>query len=211
MGWIVDGAYDHEGYVANVLADGRVSGGSTGGGVIVHELTLADEAAGYEVRRFPRSDNVDVIVPWDQVATWRVTCACGWTGPELPAVANPKHGDRYCPEDVEDREFLPHWQAHVAPYTALTELGEMADRLRALERELADKVTLARTAGASWTQIGREAGLTRQGAQQRWGSQTENGKQRVSSPEVADLAARPLTEHVADELRDAAKRALAGE
>jgi hypothetical protein len=42
MGWIADGAYDHEGWVANVMADGRVAGSMTGGGVIVHELTPAD-------------------------------------------------------------------------------------------------------------------------------------------------------------------------
>ena len=44
----------------------------------------------------------------------------------------------------------------------------LADRLRKVERELADQV--ARTLGASWTEIGREVGLTRQGAQQRWGA-----------------------------------------
>jgi len=170
MGWIADGAYDHEGWVANVLADGRVAASTTGGGVIVHELTPADEAAGREVRRYPGSEYLDVVAPWDQVVTWRASRTCGWTGLEQPAVDDTKYGTRDCPEDVEERVLLPDWQAHVAPYTALSELDELAERLRALEREVDDKVGLARRAGASWAQVGRATGLTRQGAQQRWGT-----------------------------------------
>lgn len=61
MGWIVDGAADHEGWVAKVLADGRVASGSTDGGVIVHDLTADDLAAEGEVRRYPGSNQVDVV------------------------------------------------------------------------------------------------------------------------------------------------------
>ena len=169
MGWIRDGAYDHEGWVANVLADGRVAGGTTGGGVIVHELTADDVVAEQEVRRYPGSDYIDVVIPWDQVVTWRATCQCGWTGEQLPAYEDAKYGTRDCREDVEDRVFLPAWAAHVAPHVALFELDEMTDQLRDLEQRIAEKVQLARSAGASWTQVGRAAGLSKQGAQQRWG------------------------------------------
>ncbi len=169
MGWIRDGAYDHEGWVANVLIDGRVVSGSTGGGVIVHELTADDIAAERKVRRYPGSDYIDVVIPWDQVVTWRLTCECGWTGEQLPAYDDPKYGTRDCPEDVEDRVFTPAWDAHVAPHVALFDLGEMTEQLRDLEQRAAEKVKLARVGGASWTQVGRAAGLSRQGAQQRWG------------------------------------------
>jgi hypothetical protein len=104
------------------------------------------------------------------VVTWQASCTCGWTGLEQPAVDDPKYGTRNCPEDLEERVFFPGWRAHVARYTALSELGDLAERLHDLEREVDDKVALARGAGASWAQIGRATGLTRQGAQQRWGS-----------------------------------------
>ncbi len=169
MGWSTD-AGGHEGWVANVLADGRISASSTGTGAIVHDVqTDADIAAGYEVRRYPPSTSIDVIVPWSQVATWRVVCTCGWAGAELPACAD-KNGWRDCPEDVEDGVFHSEWQAHVAPVEALAQVGDLAGQARVIERQLSDKVQLARTAGASWSQIGREVGLSKQGAQQRWTS-----------------------------------------
>lgn len=172
MGWLVEaeGLYEaHEGFVADVLVDGRVAGGTTGGGVIVHELTDADIAAKREVRRYDGSDYIDVVVPWDQVKTWRVTCTCGWTGTELPATTNTKYGWRDCPEEIEDRVFLPSWQAHMDPLIALGQLGGLAQRVHALERELGEKVLQARAAGASWSDVGRKVGLSKQGAQQRWG------------------------------------------
>lgn len=86
MGWICGGAHDHEGWVANVLADGRVGAGSTSGGVIVHELTADDGTAG---RKVFGSVDLDVVVPWDQVTTWRVVCECGWIGMEMPARGDP--------------------------------------------------------------------------------------------------------------------------
>jgi hypothetical protein len=170
VSWVAEGADEHEGWVANVLADGRVAGASTSGGVVVHELRPADEADGREVRRYPATDHLDVVVPWDQVVIWRVTCECGWAGGEQLAIIDSTYGTRECPEDVAERVFLPEWQAHVAPYIALAELRKLAERLRALEAEVADNVRLARGAGASWAQIGRQVGLSKQGAQQRWGA-----------------------------------------
>lgn len=168
MGWIRDGAYDHEGWVANVLADGRVSGSTTAGGVIVHELIAEDIAAEREVRRYPNSSHVDVVIGWDQVATWRLTCQCGWTGLEQPAATETKYGTRDCPEELADRVFAPAWDAHVAPFAALSDLEQLVDQLRDVETRIADTVRLARTGAASWAQVGRAAGLSKQGAQQRW-------------------------------------------
>jgi hypothetical protein len=173
MGWIRDSVYDHEGWVANVLADGRVAGASTGGGVIVHELTADDIAAEREVRRYPNTGHVDVVIPWDQVVTWRLTCECGWTGSERPAQVAPDSPiDGYRDYDAFpeiEEAFAREWSAHVAPFAALADLDEMTDQLRDLEQRIAEKVQLARAGGASWTQVGRAAGLSKQGAQQRWG------------------------------------------
>jgi hypothetical protein len=173
MGWIRDGAYDHEGWVANVLADGRVAGGTTSGGVIVHELTGDDVVAGREVRRYEGSDYLDVVIPWDQVVTWRLSCQCGWTGSERPAQVAPNSpGDGYRDYDAFpeiEAEFAREWSAHVEPFVALYDLEQLVDELRSVESRVEDKVQLARQAGASWSQVGRAAGLSKQGAQQRWG------------------------------------------
>jgi hypothetical protein len=169
MGWIRDGAEQHEGWVANVLADGRVSASSTSEGAVVHELTAGDVAAGYEVRRYPGSDYLDVVVPWRKVTRWRVTCSCGWTGSERRAVTETEYGTRDCPEAFQERHFLPEWRAHVAPFAALADLERLLEQARDLDSRAADAVRVARSGGASWTQIGRAAGLSKQGAQQRWG------------------------------------------
>lgn len=178
MGWTNDDG-KHEGYVADVLADGRVAVGSTAGGVLVRETTAADEAAGW-VRReryFPDApEHIEALIPWESglVTTWRVVCECGWTGSERPIQLTTEpdgyvHGHSDSHPEIEEA-FRQEWKAHVAPDVTLAELGVLADRLRKIERELADQVARARTLGASWTEIGREAGLTRQGAQQRWGN-----------------------------------------
>ncbi len=54
------------------------------------------------------------------------------------------------------------------PFAALTDLEQLVDQLRDVETRIAETVRLARTGGASWTQVGRAAGLSKQGAQQRW-------------------------------------------
>lgn len=167
MGWIRDGAYDHEGWVALVLDDGRVTGASTSGGVVIMDPTPADLAAGYEVRQYPMG-GPDVVIPWERVALWRVECQCGWKGGTRPAVDDPKYGTRHCPEELEEQWFLPQWQEHVTPFAALAELGELDDQVRVLNDKIREKVTLARDAGASWSQIGRELSMSKQAAQQRF-------------------------------------------
>ncbi len=175
MGWVRDGAYDHEGWVANVLADGRVAGSQTSGGVIVHKLIADDVAAAREVRRYPGTDRVDVVVPWEQVATWRVTCECGWVGSERPAVTDAKYGTCDCPEAIEDAVFAPEWEAHVAPFAALTDLQRLVEDLHSVEARIEQCVRLARAGGASWSQVGRAANVSKQGAQQRWGLTSRSG------------------------------------
>jgi hypothetical protein len=154
---------------STTVIEGAIPASSEVVGRPEHELTDADRLAGYEVRRFPGSDYIDVIVPWDQVTTWRAVCECGWTGSECPAVTDVKYGYRDCPEDLADRVFLPEWQAHIEPFEALHDLGGLVEDLRQVECGIADKVLLARSGGASWSQVGRALGVTKQAAQQRWG------------------------------------------
>jgi len=170
MGWIQDGAYDHEGWVANVLDDGRTASGTTGGGVLLLEVTAVDRAAGYQISSHPNGAE-SVVIPWERVATWQARCECGWRGSSRRAATNEEHGDRDCPGEIED-SFIREWQTHVAPYVALTDLGHLIDQQRALDNDIEGKVRLARHHGASWSDVGRAAGMTKQGAQQRWGGPT---------------------------------------
>ncbi len=90
----------------------------------------------------------------------------------------------WTPEDLSGRQATRHPPVHetsrnepsshslegqVTPYVALFEQGEMTDHLRNLEQRITENVLLARAAGVSWTQVGRAAGLSKQGAHQRWG------------------------------------------
>lgn len=166
MGWIDETAHEHEGWVGNVLADGRVAGSQTSRGVIVHQPTAADLAAGYETHTYP-TGHVDVVIPWEQITTWRVLCECGWTGGELPARVD-ERGYAGCPEEVEEAVFWPQWREHMAPHVALAEVDDLADQHRALTDRLAEKVGQARAAGASWEQIARATGMTAAAAAHRY-------------------------------------------
>ncbi|MBO0880985.1 MAG: hypothetical protein J2P17_11705 [Mycobacterium sp.] len=134
----------------------------------MRELTGDDVVAGREVRRVAHGA-VEVVVPWDQVARWRVACECGWTGSEQPAQTSPR-GERHCDAFPEiENAFSDEWSDHVAPYTAVHDLEQLLNEQRELEARIKDTVQRARQAGASWPQIGRAAGITKQGAQHRWG------------------------------------------
>lgn len=156
-------AGEHEGHVACVLADGRIATGTRQDGVSIEgPATAADKAAGYPVDQW-----AVVTVPWSQVARWQVRCACGWSGRSREAYE--VEGTRDVPSVVED-DLEPEWLTHVAPHGALRLLAELVDDARALDRRIEEQVHLARFGGASWTQVGAAVGMTKQGAQQRWGT-----------------------------------------
>lgn len=54
---------------------------------------------------------------------------------------------------------------------ALEALGRSCTEVRAATQRLEDAVLAARSAGATWAQIGDAAGVTRQAAHERWGHQ----------------------------------------
>ncbi len=168
MGWYAEGADDHEGYVDLVLADGRRTSSTTGGGVVLTTVTDQDRAAGCPVRTYPGTDYVDVVVPWDQVVSWVVTCSCGWTGSERPAVPD-EDGNRDCDPILEEDVFRPEWVAHVQPATILSNLGRLVEELRSLEGQVVEAIHTVRRDGASWSQVGRVLSVSKQAAQQRWG------------------------------------------
>jgi len=56
------------------------------------------------------------------------------------------------------------------PAQAITAVTAAAGAARAATRGLDEAVIAARRGGASWTDIGRGVGITRQSAHQRWGT-----------------------------------------
>jgi hypothetical protein len=76
---------------------------------------------------------------------------------------------------MENLDDLDRDLAAVAEHTD-TERREALHRLEVAEEQLAaalaardEAAAAARTTGAAWSSIGRLTGLTKQGAQQRWG------------------------------------------
>ncbi|MGH9182573.1 MAG: hypothetical protein ACRDZ9_01930 [Acidimicrobiales bacterium] len=79
------------------------------------------------------------------------------------------------------------------PGAELTTLIDAARALAQAEAEVAIAVGLARAAGASWSQIGDAVGVSRQGAQQRWGDVVDRAS---GLPTRVDAVTDPVGEEV---------------
>lgn len=170
MGWIDEDASDHEGYVAFTIDDGRVAGASRLDGVWVPAV-VADKGVAREVRDFP-DGTTEALLPWERVVFWRAQCSCGWAGGMRPATETDPRGQRDCPDLLADEVFLPQWQEHIADVTTLISLRRLARKRAELDQEIDQAASRARAAGHSWNQIGAAVGISKQAAQQRWGTST---------------------------------------
>lgn len=169
MGWC-DESGKHEGWMQALFTDGTVSSGTSGGHGIYAE--------GYEY--LPHDDNdtrtwgeIDpaYLRPYSDIVGWRMKCECGWAGMALPVEAlDCDERFREPSEECEERDFLPAWRRHVAPDNAVSALERLYDDLREVEANIDAQVQTSRDAGVTWEQIGRALGMSRQGAQQRYGS-----------------------------------------
>lgn len=165
MGWIGPG--EHEGWVVPVFADGIEGIGTTGSlGVLVD---------------FDR----DEWRPDEDVTGWRAGCECGWRGPfwtrvhdserkpwfdaTTRQINNPGKFSAYL-EDAAERVVVDEWRQHIAPHKIVEVVEDAAMRYSAAGRDLDDAVREAHSAGASWADIGRAVGITRQSARERWGA-----------------------------------------
>ena len=83
-----------------------------------------------------------------------------------------KTGGRYtarpAPVEAKCTELLQG--PGVAVVVALDELGELAGLRADVEAKVVEAVADARSVGASWTSIGAKLGVSRQGAQERYGA-----------------------------------------
>ena len=172
MGWSTDYSEGHEGWAASVAPDGRLTGSSTGHGMLLDGITgryeLSTANPGYEV------------VPHREITGWRGQCECGWQGEFWQRVTKPEEADLnqrtayvpreksgHAPEPVDDA-IGDEWLAHIAPLGSVAGVkAAMRDYAQA-GRRLDKTVAAARAAGATWADIGRAAGITRQSAHERW-------------------------------------------
>lgn len=120
------------------------------------------------------------VVPDNEIVGWRGQCSCSWHGDmwervTSPAAADFNHRRDYVsPEDsahaslkVEDA-IHNEWKAHMAPSEALLGLEAAAREYDRAGRRLTKTVAAAKAAGASWADIGRAVGISRQSAHERW-------------------------------------------
>ncbi|TQS88622.1 hypothetical protein EU811_20990 [Arthrobacter sp. TS-15] len=172
MGW-TSNDYQHEGWVAAIAPDGRLSSGSTGEGMFVHGITGNYLPAG---EFYPDEE----IVPNDLIMSWRGACTCGWQGELWQRVFTAADADlaarkEYVPSgefaDVSgevEEAVQAEWLVHIAPSEAILGVEAAAREHRQAGHRLDKTVAAAKAAGASWTDIGRAAGISRQAAHERW-------------------------------------------
>lgn len=178
MGWLgpVVGNVQHEGWVVPLFADGAEGNGSS-------------SAAGIYVST---PSGVDEVRPDAAVVGWRAGCECEWRGRPWTRVhsaaaagAEAWHSDGsvvdethrlifqpggfYDLDNVAERVVIDEWREHIAPFKAVESVEEAAAKYGAAGRELDNAVAAARAAGASWADIGRAVGISRQSAHERWG------------------------------------------
>ncbi|NHW49221.1 hypothetical protein HAV21_20385 [Paenarthrobacter sp. MSM-2-10-13] len=188
MGWFAEGS-NHEGYVVCVFADGMYGSGGT------HMQISLLTPEGKTVWENDDPDSRQWRPP-SQVVGWKVACSCEpfrkhvildplWTRVWDPADEDFAAGRLYAgdpssddPSYVSDREdleplFQERWLRHVAPDLSLHTIRALGQDLKKIEAQLDDAVASARAEGISWEKIGRAFGISRQGAQKRWDTQTE--------------------------------------
>jgi hypothetical protein len=171
MGWI-SSDNEHEGWAAAVAPDGRLSASSSAAGMHLQGIT----------GRWPQDPQLDdyEIVPDKEIIGWRGACDCGWRGELWERVSSPADSDHsrrrdyLAPEefadasgDVEDA-IHEEWRAHIAPSEAVLGVEAAAREHRQAGTRLDKTVAAARAAGASWADIGKAVGISRQSAHERW-------------------------------------------
>ena len=165
----------HEGYVAHLFADGMYGGTWSNGPV----ATSTADGALLDSKQWQYRTQ-------DEVVGWRVICTdmrnykapeC-WRGPvwtrvATAAEADPERHRVYAPdpygldEDTSDLIMLD-WERHIAPSQAAYPVELAAREFYDAQDRLNEAVRQARADGASWTDIGDAAGMSRQSAHQRW-------------------------------------------
>ncbi|MCI9872774.1 hypothetical protein [Arthrobacter humicola] len=171
MGWVSDDN-EHEGWAAAVAPDGRLSGSSTSEGMLVEGIT-----GHYKPDRMMPDYEV---VPDSEIIGWRGACQCGWRGELWERVTSPEAADfsrrreylaydefAHASNEVENA-IHDEWKTHLAPLEAVAGVKAAAREYNQAGHRLDKTVAAAKAAGASWADIGRAVGISRQSAHERW-------------------------------------------
>ncbi len=186
MVWLTEDGR-HEGYLAPMFGDGQRGRSVIAEGVPPHEVVLGAET------QHEDGSWVWTTRPAGEVTSWVVCCDCyrtasfgpasSWIGPVFTRVPSKTLEDLkarrvFATDDdvvyVSEREDVQGaaeelWRSeHAFGIDALTEVQAAAAATTQARLRLDAAVTIARQSGASWADIGRAAGMTRQSAQERW-------------------------------------------
>lgn len=164
----------HEGVVAHVFADGSYGSSWASGPVATHtadgtRIDIADQ---------PVHSHAEVV-------GWRAICTDPgdyrgvehWRGPLWHRVTTLDDQDLdarriYCGDGMLDEEsedlICVDWEVHIGPAAELHAVALASDEVADAQHKLTEAVRAARNAGASWTDIGRAVGISRQSAHERW-------------------------------------------
>ncbi|WP_380166401.1 hypothetical protein [Jannaschia sp. R86511] len=186
MGMVSDDGL-HEGWLAPVFHDGQRGIGVSGGGIPRDHIAVGPEVQGPDgTWQYPSR-------PAGEVTGWVIVCDCSptsqtrtpsaWLGPVLTRVPSTALEDLAAQrvhagdEDVMDvfhRDDvlevvadLWRWE-HLFPAGTLADVTAAAEAVSVARARLDGAVVMARHGGASWADIGRATGMTRQSAQERW-------------------------------------------
>lgn len=171
MAWVSNNN-EHEGWAAEVAPDGRLSSSSSDAGMLVEGITGRYKPG----KMLPDRE----VVPDSEIIGWRGACVCGWRGEmwervASPAAADPAHRRDYVPpnefadasNEVENA-IHDEWKAHIAPSEAALGVEAAAREYSQAGHRLDKTIAAAKAAGASWADIGRAVGISRQSAHERW-------------------------------------------
>ncbi len=188
MGWLTEDGR-HEGYLAPMFGDGQRGHGTTGDTIPDDQVVVGDEVQGEDGSwTWPTR-------PAGEVTGWVVSCDCNtkssfgpassWNGPVFTRVPSKTLENlaarrifaadddvAYAAEreDVQDAA-AGLWRAeHAFGTDALAEVEAAATAAAQAKLRLDAAAARARHSSASWADIGRAAGMTRQSAQERWRS-----------------------------------------
>lgn len=185
MGFVTEDGR-HEGYLVPQFLDGQRGAGTTGGDIADDRVAIGTEMQAAD------GTWTTPTRPAGEVTGWVICCDCHlddsfryttWTGPvftRVPSKALESLAERriYAPDAevayVGDREDVEQavvdlWRSeHAFSMDALVEVEAAARAAAEAKLRLDAAVGLARHGGASWADIGRSAGMTRQSAQERW-------------------------------------------
>ena len=169
MAWdLGDGV--HVGQLAVVLPDSRVGTRHEPGQISVEGVTGQHP-------RDPHRPGFE-LVPEDLAVGWQPHCECGWSGFPWTRIGSSYQirgtrgsakgliGSPAIPPVQLEQTAMGEWRRHVLSWGV-----EMAAQsLQRASVRLDQAVHSARAAGLTWADIGRDAGMTRQAAHQRWAS-----------------------------------------